>query len=365
MKPQPEKTDQATATSTNQPLLRVRDLSITFNTEDGTELQAVRGLDLSVFPGQVVSLVGESGCGKSVTALSMLRLLPEPPATVGAKSIELDGRDLTQLTTKEMRAVRGSEIAMIFQEPMTSLNPVFSIGDQLIEAVSLHQKVGRRDAREIAATALADVGITDPMQRMREYPHQFSGGMRQRVMIAMGLVCEPRLLVADEPTTALDVTTQAAVLKQLEKLAREREMGVLLITHDLGLVRHHADIVYVMYGGRICECAPVSALFESPLHPYTRGLLASIPRMGEQVDRLLTIDQTFASPQAQQVVPGTPQMKPWWPHWTSTSDREPVLWQVAENHWVSCQPPADWSEISQKPPEVAWGRFRPSNSSSQ
>ena len=359
MKTKPQ-TDTNAASTETRPLLRVSNLSISFGLEDGSQVQAVNRVNISVFAGQVVSLVGESGCGKSVTALSMLRLLPEPPAQVHAQAIELQGRDLTKLSPAQIRDVRGSEIAMIFQEPMTSLNPVFSIGDQLTEAVALHQKVGRREAREIAAIALGEVGIAEPLKRMREYPHQFSGGMRQRVMIAMGLVCQPKLLVADEPTTALDVTTQAEVLKQLEKLACERDMGILLITHDLGLVRQHSDVVYVMYGGHICECATVANLFEAPLHPYTRGLLASIPRMGERVDRLLTIDQTLEDPRAREVIPGTPGLQPWWPHWSDQTDKEPILWEVAEDHWVLCQSPDKALGSPQRRPEVASGRFRSS-----
>jgi peptide/nickel transport system ATP-binding protein/oligopeptide transport system ATP-binding protein len=278
-----------------EPLLELKDLNVAFDTERG-QIRPVRDVSFSVYPGQTVALVGESGCGKSVTALSILRLIPQPPGRVLGGQILFEGRDLLSLTEPEMRRVRGKEIAMIFQEPMTSLNPVYTIGDQIIEAVTLHQGVRAREAREIAEQSLADVGISDPHRRIDEYPHQMSGGMRQRVMIAMALSCRPKLLIADEPTTALDVTIQAQILELLRKLQRERGMSILLITHDLGVVAENADTVGVMYASRIVEFATVEDLFDRPQHPYTEGLFRSIPKLGQDVDRLETIPGMVPAP---------------------------------------------------------------------
>jgi len=261
------------------PLLQVRNLSIAFGTERG-QIVPVRDVSFSIEPGQMVALVGESGCGKSVTAMSILRLIPTPPGKVLGGQVMLGGRDLLQLSEKQMQKVRGKDIAMIFQEPMTSLNPVYTIGDQITEAVLLHQGVTKRQAIAAAELALRDVGIADPHRRLNEYPHQMSGGMRQRVMIAMALACQPKLLIADEPTTALDVTIQAQILELLRKFQKERGMAILLITHDLGVVAENADTVAVMYASRIVETASVYDLFDRPTHPYTRGLLRSTPSMG-------------------------------------------------------------------------------------
>ena len=263
----------------SQALLEICDLSIAFDTERG-QIRPVREASLSVLPGQTVALVGESGCGKSVTALSILRLIPEPPGKVLGGKILLEGRDLLELPEPSMRRVRGKEIAMIFQEPMTSLNPVYTIGDQIVEAIVLHQNVGTREAYGIAEQSLRDVGVADPGRRLYEYPHQLSGGMRQRVMIAMALSCKPKLLIADEPTTALDVTIQAQILELLRKLQRETGMAILLITHDLGVVAENADVVAVMYASRIVEYATVEELFDHPQHPYTEGLFRSVPKLG-------------------------------------------------------------------------------------
>ena len=277
------------------PLLQVRNLSIAFGTERG-QIVPVRDVSFSIEPGQMVALVGESGCGKSVTAMSILRLIPTPPGKVLGGQVMLGGRDLLQLSEKQMQKVRGKDIAMIFQEPMTSLNPVYTIGDQITEAVLLHQGVTKRQAIAAAELALRDVGIADPHRRLNEYPHQMSGGMRQRVMIAMALACQPKLLIADEPTTALDVTVQAQILELLRKLQREKGMAILLITHDLGVVAENADLVAVMYASRIVETATVQELFDHPLHPYTEGLFRSVPKLGGSVNRLATIPGTVPNP---------------------------------------------------------------------
>jgi peptide/nickel transport system ATP-binding protein len=233
-----------------QPLLEIRDLNVAFETSRG-DIRPVRDVSLSIHPGQTVAVVGESGSGKSVTALSILGLIPQPPGKILGGQILLEGRDLLQLSEREMRSVRGKDIAMIFQEPMTSLNPVYTIGDQIAEAVVLHQRVSMSQAYAIAEQSLRDVGIADPRRRLFEYPHQLSGGMRQRVMIAMALSCKPKLLIADEPTTALDVTIQAQILELLRKLQREQGMAILLITHDLGVVAENADVVAVLYASRV------------------------------------------------------------------------------------------------------------------
>jgi len=276
-------------------LLEIRDLNVEFHTPRGN-VRPVRDVSLSIFPGQTLALVGESGCGKSVTALSILRLLPEPPARYPAGNIIYAGRDLLKTSEREMRKVRGGQIAMIFQEPMTSLNPVYTIGDQIAEAVILHQNLHGSAARKAAEEALHAVGIADPRRRLSDYPHQLSGGMRQRVMIAMALSCKPTLLIADEPTTALDVTIQAQILELLRKLQKDRGMSILLITHDLGVVAENADVVAVMYASRIVEYARVEDLFDRPQHPYTAALFRSIPKLGQPKDRLDTISGTVPNP---------------------------------------------------------------------
>lgn len=279
----------------DSPLLEIKNLTLAFNTER-RQIRPVQDVSFCIYPGQTVALVGESGCGKSVTSLSILQLIPSPPGQVLGGEILFEGRDLLKLSEPEMRKVRGRDIAMIFQEPMTSLNPVYTIGDQIAEAVVLHQKVSSSKAYSIAADALNDVGIADPTRRLHEYPHQLSGGMRQRVMIAMALSCQPKLLIADEPTTALDVTIQAQILELLRKLQKDRGMSILLITHDLGVVAENVDAVAVMYASRIAEFASVENLFDSPQHPYTVGLFRSMPRLGEHKDRLQTISGSVPSP---------------------------------------------------------------------
>ena len=267
------------------PLLDVRDLRTSFFTAKG-EARAVDGVSFSLDTGQTLGLVGESGCGKTMTALSILRLTPPAGRIVGGE-ILFDGRNLLTLSEADMRRVRGNAIAMIFQEPMSSLNPVFTVGNQIAEAVRLHQGLGRRAARDKAIEMLKLVEIPEAERRVDEYPHQLSGGMRQRVMIAMALSCTPRVLIADEPTTALDVTIQAQILDLLAGLQRRLGMALILVTHDLGVVAERADEVAIMYAGRIVERAPVAAIFARPLHPYTRGLLRSIPKVGTQRARRL------------------------------------------------------------------------------
>jgi len=259
------------------PLLRVKGLVTGFRTDDGI-LRAVDDVSFDVPRGATVALVGESGCGKSVTALSILRLIEWPPGRIESGAIELEGRDLLQIPERAMRDIRGNVVSMIFQEPMTSLNPVYTVGWQIVEAVRLHRKKSRREARARAVELLRLVGIAEPETTVDSYPHELSGGQRQRVMIAMALACEPKLLVADEPTTALDVTIQAQILALLRDLQERLSMSLLLITHDLGVVAENAQHVVVMYAGRVVESAPVRDLFAKPAHPYTRGLLESIPR---------------------------------------------------------------------------------------
>ena len=270
------------------PVLQVRQLRTYFHTDSGVG-RAVDGVSFDLRQGQTLGLVGESGCGKSMTALSIMRLVPTPPGRIESGEVLLKGQDLLQLSEDRMCQVRGADLAMIFQEPMTSLNPVLTCGYQIAEAVVLHQRVSRDEARERAIEMLKRVGIPAPEQRVHEYPHQLSGGMRQRVMIAMALSCNPAVLIADEPTTALDVTIQAQILELLARLREELHMAVLLITHDLGVVAEVADEVAVMYAGQIVEHAVPAALFARPLHPYTRGLLQSIPRFDQRQERLAII----------------------------------------------------------------------------
>ncbi len=259
------------------PLLSVRNLETHFATDDGL-VKAVDGVSFDVLPGETLGIVGESGSGKSITALSILRLISRPGKIV-AGQVLFKGHDLAQYSEREMRALRGNDIGMIFQEPMTSLDPLYTVGFQIREALELHQGLRGRDAREAAIRALRDVGIPTPEQRVDAYPHQMSGGMRQRVMIAIALSCNPQLLIADEPTTALDVTMQARILDLLKDLRQSRQMALLLITHNMGLVAEMCDRVVVMYKGRILESKPVQELFAHPEHPYTQSLLRSIPRL--------------------------------------------------------------------------------------
>jgi len=264
------------------PRLVVKNLQSYFFTRRGL-VKAVDNVSFTIDQGETLALVGESGCGKSMTALSLLRLLPSPGRIVSGE-ISLDGHDMLHLPDIEMRRIRGNDISMIFQEPMTSLNPVLKIGEQIAEVLRLHQGATTAEALEQAAELLAQVGISDPLRRLRDYPHQLSGGQRQRVMIAIALACDPKLLIADEPTTALDVTIQAQIMDLLLELKQQRQMATLLITHDLGVVASNADKIAVMYAGQIVESGTVRRVFENPLHPYTQGLINCIPKLGEHKD---------------------------------------------------------------------------------
>jgi peptide/nickel transport system ATP-binding protein/oligopeptide transport system ATP-binding protein len=279
-------------------LLEVNKLQTHFPTRAGL-VRAVDDVSLYIDRGELLGLVGESGCGKSITALSIMRLIA-PPGKIAAGEIIFDGKDLLRLSDAQMRQIRGDDIAMIFQDPMTSLNPVFTVGEQISEALRLHRKLSRREARLATIEAMREVAIPDPVRRIDDYPHQLSGGMRQRIMIAMALACNPKLLIADEPTTALDVTIQAQILELLNELRKQRELAILLITHDLGVVAEVADRVAVMYTGRIVEESPVNELFARPRHPYTEGLLRSVPKLNAEdvikKERLETIEGTVPSP---------------------------------------------------------------------
>jgi len=295
------------------PLLQIENLR-TFFYGDGSVARAVDGVSFSLGSGETIGLVGESGCGKSVTALSVLRLVRPPGRIEPSSRILFEGRDLVTLDERSLRAVRGARIAMVFQEPMTALNPVFTVGEQIAEVVRIHGKASRHDAWERAVEMLQIVGIPVPEQRAKEYPHQLSGGMRQRVVIAMALVMNPALVIADEPTTALDVTIQAQILELLQQLQGRFGMSILLITHDLGVVAETVSRVIVMYGGEIVEEAAVRTLFADPHHPYTVGLLAAMPRLGEARERLRTI-------------PGTVPPPTRWPTGCRFHDRCPYAWE--------------------------------------
>lgn len=267
-----------------EPLLDIRGLRTVFSSAEGA-IVAVDGVDLQVNQGETLGLVGESGCGKSVTALSIMRLVPSPPGKIVSGEILFEGIDLLKLPESEMRRIRGNDISMIFQEPMTSLNPVFRVDDQIGEVYRVHRHMSKTEATAEAVEMLKRVGIPSPEERAKNYPHQMSGGMRQRVMIAMALACNPKLMLADEPTTALDVTIQAQILELMNEIKASRGTGIILITHDLGVVAEMADRVAVMYTGMIVEEAPVKELYASPLHPYTIGLLRSVPRIGQATAR--------------------------------------------------------------------------------
>jgi oligopeptide/dipeptide ABC transporter ATP-binding protein len=314
-------------------LLRVQDLRTYFHVR-GAVARAVDGVSFDIRPGETVGMVGESGCGKSVTALSLLRLVDPPGRIEPGSSIEFEGRNLLTLDEEGIRQLRGNRIAMVFQEPMTALNPVFTIGDQVAEVARVHARASRRAAWDRAVEMLNLVGIPDPRERARSYPHQLSGGMRQRVLIAMALVMNPSLLIADEPTTALDVTIQAQILELLAELQQRLGLAVLLITHDLGVVAEVTSRVLVMYGGQIVERAPVRELFRNPRHPYTRGLLEAMPRMGRQRERLT-------------VIPGTVPPPTRWPSgcrfrdrcawaWQRCADEHPPEYFVTEQHNARC-----------------------------
>jgi len=315
-------------------LLEVEKLQTSFFTADG-EVRAVDNVSFNVRRGEAVALVGESGCGKSVTAMSIMRLVAVPGKITGGE-VRFKGRDLASLSEREMRNVRGNDIAMVFQEPMTSLNPVFKIGAQVAEAIRIHRKVSKKEAWKMAGEMLDVVSIPDPVKRLDDYPHQLSGGMRQRVMIAMALSCDPELLIADEPTTALDVTIQAQIMELLASLQKKLGLAVLLITHDLGVVAEFCERVIVMYTGRVVEEAPVRDLFARPAHPYTRGLLKSLPSVikGEATARLPTIagmvPQLTALPNGCKFNPRCPDVM------EICYGREPALMRVGEGQIARC-----------------------------
>ena len=315
------------------PLLEVEDLRITFSTGSGPS-RPVDGVSFTLAKGELLALVGESGCGKSLTSLALLRLVPPPGVIAPGSAIRFDGTDVLALDAAALRSVRGRRIGMIFQDPMTSLNPVFTVADQIGESVRAHRKMSKADARARALELLQEVGIPDPVARLDQYPHQMSGGMRQRVMIAIALASEPELLIADEPTTALDVTVQAQILEVLDRLRLARGMAVLLITHDLGIVAGRADRVAVMYAGRLVEEARTPELFAHPSHPYTRGLLASVPRLTGPVTRLTPIAGTVppptAWPQGCRFHPRCPATLPRCP-----TDDPPAL-PVGDGHQMRC-----------------------------
>ncbi len=313
------------------PLLDVRNLMTYFFTAAGL-VKAVRGLEFTIDRGETLALVGESGCGKSVTALSLLRLV-QPPGRVVEGELLFQGEDLRRLPPNEMRRVRGNRISMVFQEPMTALNPVLTIGEQIAEVLRLHQAASRQEALAGAADLLQQVGIGDPHLRLREYPHQLSGGMRQRIVIAMALACDPDLLIADEPTTALDVTIQAQILDLLERLKDQRRMATLLITHDLGIVAETADKVAIMNAGLIMEYAPTTCLFRRPTHPYTQGLLACIPRLGDKRRRLPVIANSTGTSEA---TAGQSFLDRLSPPFAPVRNKLPPLVEIEPNHFVRC-----------------------------
>ena len=318
-------------------LLDVKNLKTYFFTDEGV-VRAVDGVDLYIEKGETLGVVGESGCGKSVTALSIMKLIPQPPGRIVEGEINYDGTNLVTLAPNRMRKIRGKEISMIFQEPMTSLNPVFTVGEQIAEAIRLHEGLGRREAMAKTVDMLKLVHIPNAERRVKEYPHQLSGGMRQRIMIAMALSCNPKLLIADEPTTALDVTIQAQILELLNELKSKLRMAVMLITHDMGVIAETAQRVVVMYAAKVAEEAPVADLFKEPLHPYTQGLLRSIPRIDLAATshrRLETIPGTVPTLRGD-IAPGC-RFAPRCPFVKSVcTEKDPVLKEVKPGHKVSC-----------------------------
>jgi peptide/nickel transport system ATP-binding protein len=314
-------------------LLEVKDLRTYFAADEG-EFKAVDGISFSLDRGRTLGIVGESGCGKSVTSLTIMGLVPQPPGRIAGGQVLFDGADLLQLDRTEMSELRGNRLSMIFQEPMTSLNPVFTIGDQIIEGIRRHRKVGQTEARDRAIEMLRRVRIPSPERRIDEYPHKLSGGMRQRVMIAMALACDPQLLIADEPTTALDVTIQAQILELMRALRDELGTAIILITHDLGVIAELAQDVVVMYAGRIVEQVAVAGLFDDPQHPYTVGLLGSIPKLHETQERLAAIEGMVPNPTAM------PQGCKFNPRCPFAIDKcraeEPPLMEVKPGHRAAC-----------------------------
>jgi peptide/nickel transport system ATP-binding protein len=313
-------------------LLEVRDLRTLFAIEAG-EFAAVDGVSFSIEPGRTLGIVGESGCGKSVTALSIMGLVPQPPGRVAGGEILFEGRDLLRLSGEEMRGLRGDRLGMIFQEPMSSLNPAFTIGEQIAEVLLRHRKIDKEEATSRAIEMLRQVRIPSPERRYHDYPHRLSGGMRQRAMIAMALACKPKLLICDEPTTALDVTIQAQILDLMRTLREQTGTAIILITHDLGVVAELADEVAVMYAGRIVERAPVARLFAQPQHPYTIGLLGSIPKLHLEQARLAAIEGQVPNPLA--LAPGC-RFRPRCPFAVERCREEPVLSRIENTHEAAC-----------------------------
>lgn len=316
------------------PLLQMRELRVAFEDEEGFRVVALAGVDLVLDQGEVVCLVGESGCGKTLTALSIMGLLPSPPAVVESGSILFSGEDLLRLGEEEMRQIRGKEISMVFQEPMTSLNPVFKVGEQIAEVMMVHEGSHPKEAKEKAAELLEAVGIGDPRRMMEAYPHQLSGGQRQRVMIAMALACGPKLLIADEPTTALDVTVQAQILHLFARLMAERNMGLLYITHDLSVVAQIAKRAVVMYAGLVVEEGPVREIFRNPAHPYTVGFMNSIAALARKGQALRSIPGSVPDPSSR------PEGCPFHPRCSLRKDvcsrENPPMCHLGDNHWARC-----------------------------
>ncbi|MDM5187489.1 ABC transporter ATP-binding protein [Bacillus sp. DX4.1] len=334
-------------------LLDVKDLQVSFDTHAG-EVQAVRGVTFDLKKGETLAIVGESGSGKSVTSKAIMGLIPNPPGHIKNGEIVFDGRDLTKLSEKEMQQVRGKEIAMIFQDPMTSLNPTMTIGNQIMEGLIKHQGMNKTDARKVALELLDLVGIPNPQARLKQYPHQFSGGMRQRVVIAMALACNPKLLIADEPTTALDVTIQAQILELMKDIQQKTEAAIIFITHDLGVVANVADRVAVMYAGKVVEIGTVDEIFYNPKHPYTWGLIASMPSLEGTEEELYAIPGTppdlLKPPKGDAFAPRNPQAL------KIDFEMEPPLFKVSDTHYA-----ATWLLHEQapevQPPEVVQRRI--------
>jgi len=316
-----------------QELLKIEDLKTHFSTHDGT-VKAVDGVSLQINRGETLGIVGESGCGKSVTALSIMRLIADPPGKIVDGKILFEGQNLLDLDERQMRDIRGKKISMIFQEPMTSLDPVFTIGSEIIETLQIHQNLDRKEARLQTINVLSTVGIPDADKRVDSYPHELSGGMRQRAMIAMALACNPALLIADEPTTALDVTIQAQILRLINELKSKFDTSVLLITHDLGVIAEMSEYVAVMYCGHIVEYADVHTLFENPLHPYTKGLYRSIPRLDVEAKRLDTISGMV--PNLIDLPRGCPYQNRCEYCFDTCREEMPILLPVADQHLVKC-----------------------------
>ena len=325
-------------------LLEVNNLKTYFYIEEGV-VKAVDGVDFDIYPGETLGIVGESGCGKSVTSLSIMNLIESPPGKIVDGEILFEGQDLTELNQSQMRDIRGNEISMIFQEPMTSLNPVYTVGDQISEAMLMHKKISKTAATNQAIEMLDKVGIPSPEQRIKEYPHQLSGGMRQRVMIAMALACDPKLLIADEPSTALDVTIQAQILELMEDLKNRFDMSIMLITHDLGVIAEVSERVAVMYAGKIVEYTDIKTLFKDPDHPYTWGLMQSIPKLDFETDRLNAIPGVVPSPLD---FPEGCKYNTRCPLADEKCEEEPDLEEIRSGHEVRCWHTEELEELKEE-----------------